>query len=100
MVVTYGGHDKTNPSTNYNSNIQILQFKFDGTVVYQERTKTLQSCLPHTTSTKKGDVPGSYFPPLTMSAMASTYHHIFLWGGLDLNNDIVSNELYVFEIIR
>ena len=68
--------------------------------MYQENTKTVQSCHPHTTSNKKGDVQGSYFPPMTMSAMASTKQEIFIWGGHDLNNDLVSNELYVFEIMR
>ena len=98
ILLCYGGQDRVNPSTNYSKNLLFLTFKYDpkSAVVYQEATKIAPSCEPHSTTSVKNVVHGSYFPPLTMSAMATLDNQTFMWGGLDLDRDQCSNELYNF----
>ena len=101
-LITYGGQDKAIPSTNYNTNMLFLTFKFDceNSIVYQEPTKFATACQPHSTTWKKNTIQGSSFPPLSMTGLAIINEEIFMWGGLDLNCDTVSAELYLFYGLR
>ena len=68
-------------------------------VVYQEATKISPSFEPHSTTWIKNAVHGSYFPPLTMTALATIGNQTFMWGGLDLDRDQCVNELFNFHNI-
>ena len=102
ILICYGGQDRNNPSTNYHSDLLFLTFKFDeiNKLVYQEATKSASSCQPHSTAWKKNTVLGAFFPPLSMTGLATIKDKTFMWGGLELDSDIVSEDLFVFSGIR